>query len=687
MVSVCGVVVATIAMICSLSVFNGFRELTSTLFSVFDPELKITPVEGKVFDPTTPEMKQICEFPEIRLVCEVLEEKAIVQYSDRQDVSVLKGVDTTFNQLVSIDTAIIDGEFLLSEDEFFYAILGIGLASTLGVNAAFSHPLEVHIPKRTGTVNMANPAASYLVEYVYIGGVYHINQPVYDNGFMLVSIDFMRSILDYDKEVSALELKLAPGADVSSVKKKITQLIGEGFTVRDRYEQQDLSFRVMQIEKRFTYLMFCFILVLALFNVIGSLAILMIEKEADIIKLRNMGADNRLINRIFLLEGWMISFLGAIIGMIVGILLCLLQKRFGLISLGDTSGAFIIDAYPVEIEWTDVLTVFVTVISIGFLAVLYPVHYFGRKWLNKAAVICLLLPFMTTSCHVKNKNRKENEAKEIAVTIEPLRYFAKKIAGDNYTFFSIVPAGQSPETYDPSPREMVRVGKGTAYFYIGQIGFEQSLVASMRENNVNTRVFDLSDGIDFYEDADCGHSEHSDSPDIYTHYNCNAHGGRDPHIWTSFKGAKVISENILKAFSALDKDNYDYYKSNYQRLTGELDSLENYLHEQLDALSCRGFVIYHPALTYFANEFGLRQYSIENEGKEPSPALLKNLIKDAKAENVKIVFVQVEFDRKHAEQIAREIGAVTVEINLLDYQWDEQMRIIAEALAENGKTD
>lgn len=687
MVAVCGVVVATIAMICSLSVFNGFKGLTSMFFSVFDPELKITPVEGKVFDPTTPEMKRICEFPEIRLVCEVLQENALVQYGDRQDISVLKGVDTTFNKLVSIDTAIIDGEFLLSEDEFFYGVLGIGLASTLGVNAAFTHPIEVYVPNRTGTVNPANPAASFRLKYLFIGGVYHIDQPVYDNGFMLVSIDFMRSILDYDKEVSALELKLAPGADVSSVKKKITQLIGEGFTVRDRYEQQDLSFRVMQIEKRFTYLMFCFILVLALFNVIGSLAILMIEKEADIIKLRNMGADNRLINRIFLLEGWMISFLGAVIGMIVGILLCLLQKRFGLISLGDTSGAFIIDAYPVEIEWTDVLTVFVTVISIGFIAVLYPVHYLGRKWLNKATVVCFLLPFMMMSCNVKNKNGKENEAKEIAVTIEPLRYFAKKIAGDNYAFFSIVPAGQSPETYDPSPREMIRVGKGTAYFHIGQLGFEQSLVASIRENDADTRVFDLSDGMDFYEEVDCGHSEHSDGSDTHAHYNCSAHGGRDPHIWTSFKGAKVMSENIFKALSALDKGNYDYYKSNYQRLTVELDSLENYMHEQLEALSCRSFVIYHPALTYFAGEFELKQYSIENEGKDPSPALLKNLIKEAKAENVKIVFVQVEFDRKHAEQIAREIGAVTVEINLLDYQWDEQMKIIAKALAENGKTD
>jgi ABC-type Zn uptake system ZnuABC Zn-binding protein ZnuA/ABC-type lipoprotein release transport system permease subunit len=693
MISVCGVVVATIAMICTLSVFNGFKGLTSMYFSVFDPELKITPVEGKVFDPTIPGIKRIFEMPEIQLVCETLQENALVRYGDRQDISVLKGVDTTFNSLVAIDTAIIDGEFLLSDGEFSYAVLGIGLASTLGVNAAFSHPIEVYMPKRTGTVNMANPVKSFLIEYLFIGGVYHINQPVYDEGFMLVSIDFMRSILDYDREVSALELKLAPGADIFSVKKKIAQLIGENFVVQDRYEQQALSFSMMQIEKWVTYLMLCFILVLALFNVLSSLAILMIEKEADIIKLRNIGANNRLINRIFLFEGWMISFLGGVIGLVSGILLCLLQQRFGFITLGEAAGTFVIDAYPIEIEWTDVLTVFVTVITVGLLSVLYPVHYMSKKWLNKGVIACLLLPFAMMGCNVKNKDRKAKEVKEIAVTIEPLRYFAEKIAGDKYTFFSIVPAGQSPETYDPSPREMVRVGNNEAYFHIDQLVFERNLVASIRENNTGTYAFDLSEGMDFCEESSCDHRDNH----IHTrrdpqasdagHLFCRGHGGHDPHIWTSFKGAKVMSANILKAFSILDKENYDYYQSNYQRLTEELDSLENYLHEQLEKLSGRSFVIYHPALTYFAREFDLKQYSIENEGKEPSPVLLKNLIKETKAEEVKVVFVQIEFDRKHAEQIAHAIGAVTVEINPLDYQWDEQMRVIAKALAENGKTD
>jgi ABC-type lipoprotein release transport system permease subunit/ABC-type Zn uptake system ZnuABC Zn-binding protein ZnuA len=658
------------AMICTLSVFNGFKGFTSMLFSVFDPELKITPVSGKVFDPSTPEMKRICAFPEVQYSCEVLQENAIVGYGDRQSISVLKGVDTTFNKLVDIDTAIINGEFILKEGDFNYAVVGVALASALGVNAAFTQPVEIYMPKRTGTVNLANPALSFFVEYVFVGGVYYINQPVYDEGFMLVSIDLMRSMLDYDREVSALELKLVSGTDISSVKKKITQLAGNDFAVQDRYEQQELSFNMMQIEKWVTFLMLCFILVLALFNVLGSLAILMIEKEADIVKLRNMGANSRLINRIFLFEGWMISFLGAVIGVALGILFCLLQKKFGLISLGETAGTFIIDAYPVEIEWTDVLTVFTTVIALGFLAILYPVHYLGAKWLNKTAVACLLLPFMM-SCRVKNNDPKADEVKEIAVTIEPLRYFAEQIAGDHFTFFSVVPAGQSPETYDPSPHEMIRVGKGVAYFHTGQLGFEQVLIHSIHENNTNTSPFDLSEGMAFHEGR-CAHD------DVH---------GHDPHLWTSFRGAKVISGNILNALISLDKTNQAHYQSNHSRLTQRLDSLEETLHKQLEDLSCRSFVIYHPALTYFADEFGLKQYSIENDGKEPSPALLKGLIEEAGAEGVGVVFVQIEFDRKHAEQIARAIGATTVVINPLDYQWNKQMERIAKALVGNGKAD
>ena len=706
MVSVCGVVVATIAMICTLSVYNGFKGLTTTLFSVFDPDLKIAAVEGKVFDPTTETMQTVCTLPEIQHYCGVLQENAIIRYgghqelfqedalvgqSERQEISVLKGVDSTFRHLVLIDSAIIDGQFILSEadvnneDVTYYGILGRGLAYTLGVNAAFSYPLEIFIPDRTGNVNMANPLSAIKLDYVYIGGLYHVNQPIYDDGFMLLSIDLLRSMLGYEKEVSALEIKLVPDADINTVKKKIRQLIGDGFTVKDRYEQQEAAFKVFQIEKWVTFLMLCFILILALFNVLGSLAILMIEKEEDVSKLRSMGADNRLINRIFLFEGWMISLLGAMIGVAIGIGLCFLQQQFGLIKLGETAGTFIVDAYPVEVVWTDVCIVLLTVMTIGFLAVLYPVHYLGRKRLLKELACGLLLPLIMISCGGQKKDSRDGEKKEIAVTIEPIGYFAQKIAGDDYTFFPVVPFGRSPETYDPSFREILKVEKSEAYFHINRLGLEQILIKSVQQNQKAVKLFDLSEG-DLPELPCDGEGENPDA--VHTHHHgYGSHVGHDPHIWTSFSGAKVMSENICKALSSLNKSKAGYYQANYQRLTDELDLLENELHQQLDTLSCRGFVIYHPALSYFAKEFDLVQYSMEEDGKDPSPATLKRLIEEARSAQVKVVFVQLEFDSSYAKQIAAEIGARIVTINPLDYQWDVQMRRMAQALVTNGEVD
>lgn len=385
MVSVSGVVVATIALVCALSVYNGFNDLVSTLFSSFDPELKITPRTGKVFDPSTPSMQQVEALPEVAAVSEVLQDNALLRYRDRQVVATVKGVDDRFGELVRIDSVLIDGRFALREDVVDYATLGVGLASALGVNAGFVSPLELYAPKRDEKVNLSNPASSFQVEYAYIGGVFSINQQMYDETYMLVPLALARGLFRYEKEVSALEIKLAEGADLSAVKREIEQLLGPGFRVEDRHEQQQASFKMMQVEKWMTFLILSFILAIALFNVVGSLSMLMIEKQEDVRTLRNMGADDRLIRRIFLFEGWMISGFGALIGIVIGLVLCLLQQELGLIKLGQASGAFIIDAYPVRVEPGDMLTVFTTVLSIGFLAAWYPVRYLGKKWLNKVA--------------------------------------------------------------------------------------------------------------------------------------------------------------------------------------------------------------------------------------------------------------------------------------------------------------
>lgn len=379
MVSVCGVVVATIALVCALSVLNGFNDLVSSLFSNFDPELKITPRQGKIFDPTTAEIAKVRQLPSLASFCEVLQDNALVRYRDRQGVATLKGVDDQFKDLAQIDSVLIDGEFQLSDEAANYANLGIGLAYSLGANAGFVSPLEIYAPKRDEKVNMTNPASSLNLEYAFIGSVFRTDQQVYDDSYMIVPLSLVRTLFHYDKEVSAIELKVKEGYNVVSVKKEIQEILGDNFVVKDRFEQQESSFKMMQVEKWMTFLILTFILAIALFNVVGSLSMLMIEKQADVRTLRNMGADDRLIRRIFLFEGWMISGFGALIGIALGVLFSLLQQELGFIKLGEASGAFIIDAYPVRVEATDIATVFFTVITIGLLAAWYPVRYLSKN--------------------------------------------------------------------------------------------------------------------------------------------------------------------------------------------------------------------------------------------------------------------------------------------------------------------
>lgn len=385
MVSVCGVVVVSIALVCALSVLNGFVGLISSMLSDFDPELKIVPARGKVFDPTTAKFQEVKKLPEIAICCEVIQDNALVRYRDRQIVTTVKGVDHSFSQLTQIDSLLIDCRdegFILEDEVANYAHLGIGTASSLGVRANFMNPLEVYVPKRDEKVNLSNPATSFNLEYAFVGGVYATNQLMYDENFMLLPLSMVRSLFHYEKEVTALEIALSADTEVNTVKEKIRSILGEDFLVKDRYEQQEASYKMMQGEKWMIFLILCFILILALFNVIGSLSMLMIEKQKDVCTLRNMGADDTLISRIFLFEGWMISVFGALIGVVIGLVVCLLQQEFGFIKLGQSNGSFIIDAYPVQVELGDIVIVFLTVLTVGLLAAWYPVHYLGKKYLK-----------------------------------------------------------------------------------------------------------------------------------------------------------------------------------------------------------------------------------------------------------------------------------------------------------------
>lgn len=381
-ISVCGVALATLAMVCTLSVFNGFQDMVATFFTAFDPQVKITSVKGKVFDGSMPVLSQIKNMPEVAVYSESVEDNAMVQYKGRQVMAVIKGVEDNFDKLTPIDSILFGrGELILHDEVADYAIPGLQLLSILGTGIRFLDPLEVYAPKRGAKINMANPMSSFVSDDLFSSGLtFTVNQEKYDGSYILTSIDFARNLFQYDKEVSAVNLRLHPTANEKDVISKIKRILGENFYVQDRYEQQADTFRIMEIEKLISYIFLTFILMIACFNVIGSLSMLIIDKKNDVQTLRNLGASDNQIVRIFLFEGRMISFIGAVAGVILGLILCLVQQEYGIISLGN-SGSFVVDSYPVSVHAWDVVLIFITVLVIGFISVWYPVRYLSKRLL------------------------------------------------------------------------------------------------------------------------------------------------------------------------------------------------------------------------------------------------------------------------------------------------------------------
>lgn len=381
-ISVCGVAFATMALVCTLSVFNGFQDLVATFFTAFDPELKIVPAQGKAFDGRDTLLQQVKALPEVAVYSEVVEDNVMVQYQGKQAMAVLKGVEDNFGSLTPIDSILYgQGKLSLHDEVADYAIPGVQLMASLGTGIRFLDPLEVYAPRRGVKVNMANPASSFVTGNLFSSGlIFAVNQEKYDASYVLTSIGFARRVLQYTTEVSSVGLRLKDKADAAAVQKKIAKLLGDRFKVLNRYEQQADTYRIMKIEKFISYLFLTFILAIACFNVIGSLSMLIIDKRDDVAILRNLGATDKQIVRIFLFEGRLISFFGAFFGILLGVLLCWLQQEFGLVSLGS-SGGFVVDAYPVSVQVTDVALIFFTVLAVGFLSVWYPVRYLSKHLL------------------------------------------------------------------------------------------------------------------------------------------------------------------------------------------------------------------------------------------------------------------------------------------------------------------
>jgi lipoprotein-releasing system permease protein len=379
-ISVIGVTVGTMALVIVLSVFNGFDSVVKSLFSTFDPDIKISVAEGKTFTPDPLVTRKIRELPGVEAVSEVLEENVLLLYGDNQHIGTIKGVDDSFQAVTGLDSMVYDGSMKLKEKNRYYAVVGQGLAYSLRIGLSFIDPLFVYTIDRKSRFNMAQPEESIRRDFIYPSGIFAIEQD-FDSKYVIVPIEFARELLSYDKEVSFLEVKLDPDFPPENVQAEITSFMGEGFHVKNREQQNALFYRVMKSEKWAIFLILTFILIIASFNIIGSLSMLIIDKKKDILTLRNMGAGNRLIERIFLVEGWLISITGSVLGLALGTGISWIQQRFGLIRLSG-SGSFVIDAYPVKIEAVDILLIWLTVLIIGWIAARYPVKQISRKYLK-----------------------------------------------------------------------------------------------------------------------------------------------------------------------------------------------------------------------------------------------------------------------------------------------------------------
>ena len=383
-ISVVGVAVATMALVIVLSVFNGSHDLVASLFTAFDPQIEVVPAKGKDAPTDDPLLTEIRNLPEVEVATECVEDNALVFYGDKQAMVTIKGVDDNFTKLTRINDLLYgEGEFALRAANLQYGVLGIRLAQQLGTGTRWKGFMRVFAPNREGQFDISNPASGFVVDSLLSPGVvFSVRQAKYDQRYILTSASFARNLFGMQGMLTALELKLKPNANTDVVKKKIQNIVGSKYKVLDRYEQQEDTFRIMNVEKIIAYIFLTFILVVACFNIVGSLSMLIIDKKADVTTLRNLGATDKQIVRIFLFEGRMISALGALLGVGLGLLLCWLQQQYGLVSLGKSEGSFIVNAYPVSVHYIDVFWIFITVIAVGWLSVWYPVRYLSRKLLD-----------------------------------------------------------------------------------------------------------------------------------------------------------------------------------------------------------------------------------------------------------------------------------------------------------------
>lgn len=379
-VSVTLVAIVSMALIVTMSVFNGLAIFVTSLFTLFDPEIKISSTSGRVFVPDST-FTIIEHMPSVLSYSEILTDDVLLSYNDRQIIAKIKGVSKNYTNTSSIESTLVSGDFDLFDEVIPFVVVGRGISSQLGIGIHFRDALHIYAPKRS-SFSAINPMDDFNRKHAYPKGIFTVQQEI-DDTFIFSSIDFARELLEYsNNEVSAIELTLAPHANATQTIREIERLLGNTFRVQNREQQHEFLYKITQSEKFITFLIVTLILIIASFSIVGSLTMLIIEKQKDVKILKSLGADNRLIKRIFITEGWIISVLGALIGISIGLLLSYIQQEYGIIRISAASDAFIVDSYPVKIHWPDIVYVLSMVLTVGFLAAYYPVTFISKKYVQ-----------------------------------------------------------------------------------------------------------------------------------------------------------------------------------------------------------------------------------------------------------------------------------------------------------------
>ena len=377
-VSVCGVAVATMAMICTLSVYNGFEEIISMLYSEIDPQIEVRAAIGKTLQTNSPEIEKLYTIEGVEAVTPVIEDNALAIFGENQLPVVIKGVPQNYSSVANINDALIDGTTAFA-DTIPRTVIGVGVSNNLRVAPRFISPIYLYAPKRMSKVNLVNPASSFNTSQVYCSGVFSISQPEYDDRTIYVPISVARKLFDYTTEATLLEIKVSDDSKVDAIKAQAATILGDKYVLRNRMEQKSEAFSMMAIEKWITFFMLIFVLVISAFNIIASVAMLIIDKQNNIKTLHNIGASEKLIARIFYNQGVLISFIGAVIGVVLGLILSLLQQHYGLLRMGAN---FIVEYYPVKVVWSDIFIVIAVVVLVGVLIAWYPVKYINSRVIN-----------------------------------------------------------------------------------------------------------------------------------------------------------------------------------------------------------------------------------------------------------------------------------------------------------------